>query len=231
MRRRRRARRLHHHRRILRGELQGPRRRGQAARDRQQLGPAARRPEHHRHGQCRGRHDGELRQFPPLGNRRRLAVHPDRHFHRRGHAAYDDLRHAAPAGRARASTSATKSTSTSWTFSISSPKIPEPRSSGSISKASAIRARSWSEARAVRRRKPIVRAQAGPHHGRRQSLGLAYGLARLRRRDPRRRVAPVRHRARRGRGRVPQCAARSGHAAEAARASGSALRPRAARSA
>ena len=49
--------------------------------------PAAGRPQHHRHGQCRGRHDGKLRQFPALGEGRRVVLHADRHLHRRGHAA------------------------------------------------------------------------------------------------------------------------------------------------
>ena len=60
--------------------------------------PATGRPQHHRHGQYRGRHDGELREFPALAERRRIVLHPDRHLHRCGHAERYECRDAAPAG-------------------------------------------------------------------------------------------------------------------------------------
>ena len=56
------------------------------------------RPKHDRHGQCRLRHDGKLREFPALGKGRRVVLHPDRHLHRRGDAARDERGNPAPAG-------------------------------------------------------------------------------------------------------------------------------------
>ena len=89
---------LHHHRRIFRGKQKGPHRRGRLAQDRRTVRPADGRPEHYRHGQCRLRHDGKLREFSALGKGWRVVLHPDRHLHRRGHAARDERGNPTPAG-------------------------------------------------------------------------------------------------------------------------------------
>ncbi len=123
--------------------------------------PAAGRAEHDRHGQCRGRHDGQLRQFPALGAGRRVVLHPDRHFHRRAHAQCHDAARSSACRWARASTSATRSTSTSSIFCITSPTIRRPRSSASISRASAIRARSSTRRARCAKRTPIVVLKPG----------------------------------------------------------------------
>ena len=132
---------------------------------------------------------------------------------------------------ARASTSATRSTSMSSISCITSPNDPATKVVGFYIES--IRdPRAFLDKRARGAQEQADRcAQARPHPGRRKRVGLAYRLARVRRRDSRRRIAPIRHRARRGRGRLPQCAARARHAAEADAASASASPPPAGHSA